>query len=317
MQKLVWIPVLMLLSLSLLAQQDPQFTQTGSMRLSANPAVAGHRNLLCGQLVVRQQWAGLESAPSTEYFSVNAPVIDLHGGLGLQVFRDRVGPEKTLSIQAAYAYRLRFARGMLSGGISLGWMQKRLESKWNLPADQIAIDNLIPEAGVASSAFDLGLGVYYEDRSFYAGLSTNHPHAPRLELDLTGKTWAYQIARHYYAMAGYRHQLRDFELRPNLWLRSDGTELQVQTGMEVIWNGQVGVGMAYRHRDAISPSMSYRFPMGNRMLKVGYAYDLTLSNLNATSSGSHEFLLGICQPMFKKPPTKWRNPRNLSPRNYM
>jgi hypothetical protein len=56
-------------------------------------------------------------------------------------------------------------------------------------------------------------------------------------------------------------------------------------------------GVTFRTEDAIAPLIGYQTHVGKEqksMLRIGYSYDLTTSELSSYSSGSHEIMLSYC-----------------------
>ncbi len=68
-----------------------------------------------------------------------------------------------------------------------------------------------------------------------------------------------------------------------------------------MYNKMIWLGVGYRTEDAIAPIIGYQyqFPKGNSMLKIGYSYDVTTSELKNYSSGSHEIMLNYCFKIVK------------------
>lgn len=77
---------ILLISLTASAQQDPQYTQYMYNMNVVNPAYAGLKESLSVTTLFRQQWSGLEGAPTTFTLSGHSPVND-KVGLGLSAIR--------------------------------------------------------------------------------------------------------------------------------------------------------------------------------------------------------------------------------------
>ena len=73
-KRVVLVLVILFTVLSVEAQQDPQYTQYMYNTMSINPAYAGSRGHLSISALARNQWVGVDGAPDTQTFSVNAPV---------------------------------------------------------------------------------------------------------------------------------------------------------------------------------------------------------------------------------------------------
>lgn len=301
MKKHLLAVTLMFSGLLAFGQQDPQFSQNMHNRLFPNPGVAGSNDAICASLLGRQQWVGFEGRPETYLLSVHAPVKMLRGGVGLSLYGDRLGNESNAGAKLAYAYRLKgLGTGTLGIGIAIGFQNKSLSNNWDA-IDGTAGDVAIPNGtSVSDFAIDGDFGLYYKiPGKLYLGLSATH--LAEQSWDQSGGTGAsafsfgYQAARHYYIQAGYTHELTStLDLKPSVFVKSDGSIAQFDLNVGVEWNKMLYGGVSYRLQDAIVPMLGLRKEMGDCTLNIGYSYDVTTSLLRQHSTGSHELFLGIC-----------------------
>jgi type IX secretion system PorP/SprF family membrane protein len=312
MKKTLLSLVLVAVSFSFLkAQQDPQLTQFMYDRLSVNPAFAGMNKAICGTMFYRQQWSGFpENPPKTMLFNLHAPVFNTHG-LGLTVFNDQLGQENTTAARLSYSFHRQVGIGTFGAGLSLGMLNKRMGSDW-LPPDgigSIGQDNSINDADIAETTFDLGLGLYYTTDKVYVGLSTTH-----LSQSEFGDLYI-ENARHYWIMAGYNHELPQYnlELRPAMLIKSDGASTQFDFNVTALYNKMVWLGVSYRMADAFAPMIGFQQQMGaDGTLRIGIGYDVTTSQLRDHSNGSYEVFVNYCFNLDKpKPVQQYRNVRFL------
>lgn len=281
------------------AQQDPQFSQYMFDRLSINSAVAGVSGNFCATAIMRQQWSGFDGAPKTGLINLQAPLAKINSGVGLSVYFDKLGQENTTAARVHYAYHFKpgGGPGVLSVGVYAGLTSRTLGSKW-VAIDPVATDAAIPENGRSASAFDLGAGIYYENPKLWVGLSSTQ--LPESDL----KDVSIQNRRHYYAQAGYKWDINaDMQLQPSLLVKSDGTSTQFDIGALLLYKQMVWLGVGFRTEDAIAPMIGYQVKpgKGNSMLRIGYSYDVTTSELKNYSSGSHEIMLNYCFQIVKPP----------------
>src|SRR5690606_22542311 len=113
-----------------------------------------------------------------------------------------------------------------------------------------------------------------------------------------------QNRRHYYVQAGYDWAIggnKKYTLQPGLLLKSDASSTQLDIGALFLYDDMVWIGASYRTEDAIAPMIGYqhKFPKGDSMLRLGYSYDVTTSELKNYSSGSHEVMLSYCFKIVK------------------
>jgi len=282
------------------AQQDPQLTQYMFDRLSINPAVAGTTGQLCATGFYRQQWSGFDGAPKTGLINAHMPIAKISSGVGLSVYFDELGQQKSNFVRASYSFHRKIGVGTLGIGISAGIIAHSLGNDW-IARDPVADDTSIPGNGQSDSKFDMSAGLYYTSPTFWIGLSSTHLTQPELS-DVSIAS-----VRHYFVQAGYDWAIKGdkkYVLQPSTLIKSDGTSTQLDLNATFLYNNQVWLGVSYRTEDAIAPLIGYQMSANKEktaMLKIGYSYDVTTSRLKNYSSGSHEIMLNYCMLLVKKP----------------
>ncbi len=290
-------------------QQDPQFTQFTFDKLSINPGYAGIGNELCVTGFYRQQWSGFEGAPETSMINGHMPIRSINSGVGLTFYNDELGQEQSTLIRGHYSYHLKnVGPGKLGLGVSIGYLSKSLGSNW-VSIDPVSDDASIPDNSTSAGTFDLAFGAFYKSDRFYAGLSSTHLTEGEIE-DMNVQT-----SRHYYLQAGYRHTLSpSIDLLPNILIKSDAASTQVDINVMAMYKNALWMGVSGRIDDAVAPMIGYRHEMANGLsaMRIGYSYDITMSELNNYSSGSHEIMLNYCMKLKKPlPPQIYKNVRFL------
>ena len=314
MKKDLCIFILLFLGMISYSQQDPQFTQYMFNLESFNPGYVGSTDMICLSGVNRQQWVGFPGAPSASHFNVNAPIrpFGLSSGIGLSILSDNLGFNKDLGLSAAYAYRLDIGSGTLGIGINLGMFNKALEAEWYIPSELEGSttpdsDPSIPKKDESQIAFDMGLGLFYSTDNLYFGISTTHLNQAQIRYETSNP----YLARHYYAVAGYRFQLSNplFEILPSALIKSDGKTNSFDVSTLVRYNKKFWGGVSYRAGDAFAGIIGFELFNG---IRVGYSYDFNTSSIGNYSKGSHEFTLGYCFKLsLDKTPQKYRSIRFL------
>ncbi len=316
MKKSLTIIALSITGLVSFAQQDAQFSMNMFNRLSVNPGYAGTNKALCATILYRDQWDKFPGAPKTGLLSVDYGQI-AHGGIGFTIDQDQLGFDKTLKAKLAYSFHLPIgASGTLGIGLDAGMINKSMTGNFIAPDGTSTVggggtDNAIPWSGTSATTYDVGFGIYFTNEKLYVGLSSLH--LPGQSLSKTGGAapptvgsiateydWTYEVARHYYVMAGYKFQLgTQFDLTPSILTKSDASSTQLDFNLLARWNKMVFVGASYRLTDAIPVMVGLEW----KGFKLGYAYDVTLSALKSHSAGTHELMLGYCKK-FTKPLVK-------------
>ncbi|TAL60689.1 MAG: type IX secretion system membrane protein PorP/SprF [Bacteroidetes bacterium] len=305
MRKVLSSVILSVSAVFTFAQQDPQFTQNMFMKLPVNPGYAGTSGSLCATVAYRTQWVGFPGAPKTFFFSADMPMIELHGGVGLTVMKDKLGNFNFTFARVAYSYHKPVgATGLLGIGLELGILQSAVAYKWLAPdgTDGNA-DMAIPDASVNKMTYDFGLGAYYRTDQLHVGLSMSH--LPGKAEHLSAPEFNYQAARHYYVMAGYDFFLTSkITLRPSAHVKSDAAVTTFDLHCNLLYDNFIWGGLSYRLQDAIAPMIGVAWkPNDKQTIKIGYSYDLGTSDLKAHHSNTHEILVNYC--------IKWNRPPKI------
>ena len=298
------------------SQQDPLFSQYMYNLASINPGYAGSTDMICLSGAARQQWMGFPGNPVNSFFNVNAPVkpFGIHSGVGLSILTDKLAFSNNLNISATYAYHLSIGTGTLGIGIDVGLYNQALSASWYVPdipnrsdIQQPDQDPSIPQEKESQIAFDMGIGLFYSTDNLYFGISSKHVNKPKIKYEIANP----YLARHYYAIAGYRFQLSNplFEILPSAVFRSDARSNSFDVSALLRYNKKFWGGVSYRAGDALIGIIGLELFNG---LRFGYSYDFTTSELGNNSTGSHEITLGYCFSLsLDKAPQKYKSIRFL------
>lgn len=275
------------------AQQDPEFTNYMYNHSLINPAYAtGTPSILNLGTFYRTQWVGAVGSPETFSFFGHLP-INKKIETGISFFSDEIGEGalKESAIYADFAYILKLTeKYKLSFGLKAGlsflntdFSDFRLESgpPSSDPAFGQNIDKTFPK---------IGIGAFFYSENYYVGLSTpsflKGKHLDETEgIQHTGSE---EI--HLYLTGGYVFDLNeDFKLKPSFLVRSvKGIPPMFDVSMNVRYLDRFELGVSYR----VDDSFSGLFNIGvTPSLRIGYAYDHTITNLGRFESGSHEIFL--------------------------
>ena len=288
MKKFSYIIALLLISSVLFAQQKPLFSNYVFNDYYYNPAIASTQERVDFRLLYRNQWAGLNGKPSTQTFSANTALKKFPLGIGGNVYHDKTGPLRTFGFNVGISYGIKFKnKSMLSAGVSVGMVHLRLQDDINVrEGGDVAILN----AQKGKAIPDAGLGVYYKWKGLYVGFSLPQLFQSKIKLEVDDPNNLNKLVRHYFLAAGYKVKVADkFELEPSFLLKAvKAAPLQGDISLKAIYNNLVWLGATYRTKDA---TVIYAGVTIKDMFDIGYSYDITTSNLNGVSQGSHEVLL--------------------------
>ena len=285
------------------AQFDPQIGQYMYMQSTYNPAAVGDGDLMRVYGSHRMQFTGIMDAPMTTYFSFSSPFVvgKTQHAAGVRFMNDRFGLFSNQSLHADYAYRFKLGKGYMSVGADFGFINLsfavdsvNLKEVAELVQDHAyhnATDEAIPETGgqngVSGMGFDMGVGVYYETATWWAGASYGHLTQPTLQ-------WSDKAEVHvrgtFYAAGGYNWRLRNKQwlLMPSAMLQTDFVGWDVNLTMMAQVSERYRFGLGYRLAGSVNVLLGMDIIDG---LQVGYTYELPANGLIRESYGSHELYL--------------------------
>lgn len=288
------IIALLAVTLSVKAQQDPQFSQNRLNHMTVNPAFAGEEGRWMVSGIYRNQWQKMDGAPETYAFNIDAPlkIRSVNGGIGLNMMSDKLGMQTNLFLMLNYSYKHRLDFGVLSIGVKGGVVNAKIEGEYYIPGgdrftppeDDEALGGA--SANVSKIMFDAGLGAFLSGKKYYAGVSVSHLTKPRLTIGQIGEFF---FARHMYITGGYTFELSPvFDLQPSVFIQTDFVSSQYNVNASAIYKKKYWGGISYRYDESV-------IFMGGLELKgdlmVGYSYDWNVSNVGRYTGGSHEVTL--------------------------
>jgi len=290
MQKRLYISlVLVLFGMGAFAQQFQQFSQFQFVQYTFNPAFAGSDSLFNGFAIHRSQWSGIADAPRTYQMGLHAPSKSGKMGFGGNLFTDVTGPTRRFGVQGSYAYHVQAsANSKVSFGVSFGLTQ------FTIDGSQITLreegDQTILNAMQSEMLPDAAFGVLWYGENFTLGASATQILNNRLELfpgDGQGS-----LETHYYLTGSYRFQIGEkFAIEPAALVKFvNPIPVQADLSVRGIYNGNLWLGTSYRTTDAAVIYAGYDIM---NYLSLGYAYDISTSDIRNYSDGSHELLIQL------------------------
>lgn len=329
-RKIFLFPVL-LMFVQVNAQQRPHYTQYILNNYILNPALSGIENYMDIKISTRDQWVGLNGAPKTSYFTMQAPIgkkdyrtsstsfdvpgenprgrqywenytaADPHHGIGLMMINDHTGSFNRFTIDATYAYHLGLTPTTnLAMGFSAGITNVSLDrSKHDFTGSGDPYD---PATGSSISKElnrirpDMGVGLWLYSRNYFIGVSAQQVIPQKLTFtdDATyiGKG---RLVPHLFLTGGYRFLLGEtVNAIPSIMIK------YVQNSSNNDFQPEINLKLQYM--DLLWVGGSYRYEDGYAAMaginiansfNVGYAYDFTTTALNTVSRGTHEIIVGF------------------------
>ncbi len=277
------------------AQSEITMSQNAYIPSLLNPGSAGKTGSYQAVGAFKKQWVGIKGAPQTSFLGINGEVAFLKSfhGVGAIVTHDVEGALTTMNIAADYSYHIELDKGLLGLGLRVGVLNTAFKpSELSTVADGLdddyhqSSDPLLQGSDESATAFDVGLGAFYQSSKCYLGLSFLHLTAPEMEMNSGAR-----IKRRPMMDIAAGRKLREnaslgIEARANLMTDFSSTEIDVSLLANL--KSKVTVGVGYRFQDAVF------FQVGANLSStffVGYDYDLCVTDFSSQTSGGHEIIL--------------------------
>ena len=274
------------------AQQDPHYTQYMYNMSVMNPAYAGSKDNLSMGLLYRKQWVEIEDAPTTGTFFGHAPV-GKNVGMGLSFISDKIGPVEENNVYGDFSYTLNLGGDhKLAFGVKLGltFHNVGLFSDINFTLPQQ--NDPAFSRDITNTYFNFGSGFFYYTNKYYLGLSVpNMLKSTHFDVQRSAEELQFgSETSHYFLTGGYVFDInQSVKFKPFFMLKSAfsaPTSLDVSTNF--LFSEKFEVGATYRLDDSFGAMVNYAI---NPSLRIGYAYDHIVSDLNVTTPSSQEIIL--------------------------
>jgi type IX secretion system PorP/SprF family membrane protein len=290
------------------AQQQPQFTHYGFNGMQISPAYAGIKSRPELLSIYRYQWLGYNAtfddggSPQTLLLTAHTPVRFLHGGVGLNLMRDRIANTTFLTAALSYSFHVKIGENKLGLGVQ-GNINNIKKGRYRANDDG---DPNVPYNS-SDTKYDFGAGVWYEAQQFYVGGGVTNLLQSEYEFADSTRTGSgrYLGENHVYVTAGYHFPVsRDLVATPTVLLKHDTETVSFDAGARFTYVDKYWVGVNYRYEEAVSALIGVALKQNNA-LRVGYALDLTTFNRDAKALTSHEVMLSYRLP---EPVVRFRPP---------
>lgn len=309
------------------AQQKPIYSQYILNNYIINPAISGIENYTDMKFSYRNQWAGIDGAPLTSYFSIQAPIGKKdyrtsatsfqipgenprgksymeeytapapHHGVGAIIMSDKTGYINRWGAYATYAYHKGLnSRTTLSAGFMLGMSSVSIDAT---KIDWGSVNQSDPAVGYASGDIakikpEIGAGLWLYGAEYFVGLSVLNIIPAKMQFVNDAK-YGSSFLPHFFVTAGYKFYLDDdFSLMPSAMIQYiQPTPPQIFTNFKLQYQDKAWLGTSFRFGDQLGGfSAMAGFNVSNTF-NVGYAYDIAPSALNQYSRNTHEIIVGF------------------------
>ncbi len=292
-------------SLPSYAQQEAQFSQYMFNNLYLNPGSAGIDGQASAMAISRWQWllynASFDDggAPTTQVLSFNTPLFKANSGVGLHIVNDRVGAMSNIQIQGSYSYHLPVGPGKLGIGARAGVFSQRID--FGKLRGRDADDPVLKLGAESQLKPDLGLGVWYRTRKYYAGVSVTSLLGSEFDFGIQPiegtRAPRSTLAQHLVVTGGYF-----IDVSPDLTVTPSGIFKTVQgrSSFEMssiaTYKEKYFGGLSFRQGDAVIAILGLALLKDNS-LRASYSFDWVAFNTQGKTPTSHEIVLHYNLPI--------------------
>jgi type IX secretion system PorP/SprF family membrane protein len=143
---------------------------------------------------------------------------------------------------------------------------------------------------------DISAGLYLYSRDYFIGLSAQQVIPQKFSFaDDAAFLTTGKLVPHVFLNAGYRFLLTDdINAIPSLMVKyisgSSTTGIQPEMNLKLQYRDLFWAGGSYRYQNGYAAMIGLNI---SNTFNVGYAYDITTTNLNTVSRGTHELMIGF------------------------
>ncbi len=284
------------------AQTDAQMSQYYEVPTYYNPAAVGQTDYLNIRGGARLQWVGIDNAPQNFLATADMPVkiLGKRFGVGVVLNQESIGLFRTLNLHGQFGYKFKKFGGEFTVAAQIGMYDQTYKgSEVILPDDDDyhqGTDDGVPTQDLHGTSFDVGAGLWFVHKYFWAGASCQHITSPTVTLandngdSSTDLNYEFQAGRVAYFMTGGNIPIKNtlFEVMPSVFVKSDFTFFTGEGTLRARYNKFLTFGVGYRWKDAVTATIAAEI----KGFFIGYAYDYPTSAIAKASSGSHEIIAG-------------------------
>jgi len=287
----------MLFSNSLIGQQENLYSQFAFNKIAFNPAVAGNLKYTTITGVTRSQWSGIIGAPKSQFLNVNLGTVSKRHGFGISLSNNSIGIQERVQVAGQYALKLKLKKSHFNIGLQISG--RRYTTDFTNPTlvalDGFENDPSIDRVIYNNTVINLGIGVLYESKNIYAGISI--PRLVRGDIDFESINNVSREARHIYVMVGSKLDLAEnwiynpqffFKLAENSPFNLDFLSMFSYQDKIFIGGNLRSGGLQRSFIESFNMILGFQF---TNSIFAGMSYDFNFGDISQFENGSFELLL--------------------------
>lgn len=276
----------MMISTSLNAQKEPQYTQYMYNIGSFNPAYVGSVETPEITALYRAQWIDIPGAPRTIRIGTNLPFNNETMGLGFNVVNDQIGPVTQTYADVSYSYQVNLSEeakmsfGMDAGGsfLNVDFSKGTFENPGE-PLNNEQVSRFYPT---------IGAGLFMYSDQWYLGASAPNFLTEGIYNDDVASIVEDKLQFNF--IGGYVFDLSDgLKFKPAFLVNMlQGAPVNINVSTNFLISDVVTAGVSYRVDNAFSGLAGFQI---SNSTFLGYSYDYNTNPLGEFNNGSHEIIL--------------------------
>lgn len=278
----------LLFQVQLMAQNTPRYSQFNLMQAVYNPAAIAVDARIMSDIVYRNQWYGVDGAPTTISFCGQYQ-IDEDMAVGLNLYNDRIGATEMTSAMGQFSYRIPVDRvRYFSFGAGLGINSFSVDL-----AGAKVNDEMDPEfmQSYSKISFNAAFGILYKADKFYFGASIPQLYQTlyrQKRNEFLPPNW------HYYATTGLYLGEKRYVFNPHMQLRVvRNAPPQADLLLRNTFNRVFSLTLGYRTENVAVGGFDIEV---FDKFRFGYSFNYSLGLYSGLQRTSHELYLGVGWP---------------------
>ncbi|SEK40769.1 type IX secretion system membrane protein, PorP/SprF family [Maribacter orientalis] len=274
---------------ALFSQQEGVVTNYMYHMNAFNPAYVG----VDGETVItstfRQQWTGIEDAPSAQLVSFGT-TLGNNLGMGVSILNRQTFVEKQTFTAIDFSYRLKISeKADLYMGLKAGGNFYSVNTEGLMTYNQMADPNI---SSISNFNPNIGIGALLKVDKWHFSLAAPRMLSTDRADNEDGLVTLAKARPHMYAVVGYDfllNQLNKISLKPSALLRYvNGAPVSLDINTMLSFDNDFEIGATYRTDSAFAGLINFSI---KKRLLLGYAYEVSTRKQLADIGNTNELLL--------------------------
>ena len=268
-------------------QQNAHWSQSLFNYYQINSAYAGSKNTSSIGLSYRSQWTGISGAPQSQYITYHMPLNSAKMGLGIKIENDKIGITGAIKAELAYAYHIKLKQGSFSIALDGSLKQNTFKlSELDLHEPDLVLNQ---EQNVSRLSSGVGFSILYQSNYFIGGIRTSNLNSAHYKI-IEGSNARDHIQTD--VLIGIAKRLsKKIICKPYIIAKHlESNQLSYSFSSNFTLNHKLTIGGSYRNDSNLNLLLHF---FVRKNLRMGYSYEMGMTQLRTNKLNSHEIFMGI------------------------